>query len=221
MSRPCAPPLAADPLGKRPWLPGEHGFRFFPNFYRHITDTLARIPYGAGTVADNLVDTTQVLIATYDKAGIELPSRFPENAYELATALKIVPLGDLAAQRHSLCGHRAFRGLRLADHHLVRGAAVRGIREDRLVGLCRRRRAVRGLSEASGHRDHPLAGCGQGRRWPASRRSATSSFSCCFGILTPGTASDRLLNGPTNDVWIKPWLEHLQAWGWSTAWAAR
>ncbi len=36
--------VAADPLGKRPWLPGEHGFRFFPNFYRHITDTLARIP---------------------------------------------------------------------------------------------------------------------------------------------------------------------------------
>ena len=81
--------VAADPLGaKRPWLPGEHGFRFFPNFYRHVTDTLARIPYGNGTVADNLVDTTQVLIATYDKAGIELPSRFPENVYELATALK-------------------------------------------------------------------------------------------------------------------------------------
>ena len=29
---------------KRPWLPGEHGFRFFPNFYRHITDTMARTP---------------------------------------------------------------------------------------------------------------------------------------------------------------------------------
>ena len=34
-------------------LPGEHGFRFFPRFYRHVTDTMSRIPYGHhGTVAD-------------------------------------------------------------------------------------------------------------------------------------------------------------------------
>ena len=25
-------------------LPGEHGFRFFPAYYRHVTDTMARIP---------------------------------------------------------------------------------------------------------------------------------------------------------------------------------
>src|SRR5712692_43688 len=26
-------------------LPGEHGFRFFPGFYGHVVDTMARIPY--------------------------------------------------------------------------------------------------------------------------------------------------------------------------------
>ncbi len=26
-------------------LPGEHGFRFFPGFYKHITDTMKRIPF--------------------------------------------------------------------------------------------------------------------------------------------------------------------------------
>ena len=26
-------------------LPGEHGFRFFPRFYRHITATMTEIPY--------------------------------------------------------------------------------------------------------------------------------------------------------------------------------
>jgi uncharacterized protein with NAD-binding domain and iron-sulfur cluster len=26
-------------------LPGEHGFRFFPGFYRHIIHTMDRIPY--------------------------------------------------------------------------------------------------------------------------------------------------------------------------------
>src|SRR5512141_1001976 len=25
-------------------LPAEHGFRFFPGFYRHLPDTMARIP---------------------------------------------------------------------------------------------------------------------------------------------------------------------------------
>ena len=38
--------------------PGEHGFRFFPGWYRHLTHTMSRIPYhrprgGRRTVADN------------------------------------------------------------------------------------------------------------------------------------------------------------------------
>src|SRR5688500_12389576 len=42
--------------GRRP-LPGEHGFRFFPGFYHHIPDTMARIPFGTNEngVFDNLV----------------------------------------------------------------------------------------------------------------------------------------------------------------------
>ena len=34
--------------GGRKDLPGEHGFRFFPGFYKHITDTMRRIPFGDG-----------------------------------------------------------------------------------------------------------------------------------------------------------------------------
>ena len=29
--------------GRQP-LPGEHGFRFFPGFYKHVTDTMRRTP---------------------------------------------------------------------------------------------------------------------------------------------------------------------------------
>src|SRR5437016_1727725 len=43
-------------------LPGEHGFRFFPGFYRHLPDTMRRIPFTNGTVFDNLVATTQIQI---------------------------------------------------------------------------------------------------------------------------------------------------------------
>ena len=34
--------------GGRRALPGEHGFRFFPGFYQHITDTMKRHPVRAG-----------------------------------------------------------------------------------------------------------------------------------------------------------------------------
>src|SRR5918997_6709906 len=49
----------------RPPLPGEHGFRFFPGFYRHLPDTMRRIPYGpdGGNVFKNLVTATEVQIA--------------------------------------------------------------------------------------------------------------------------------------------------------------
>jgi uncharacterized protein (TIGR02217 family) len=40
-------------------LPGEHGFRFYPRFYRHVTDQMARIPVGERTVADFLRPTTE------------------------------------------------------------------------------------------------------------------------------------------------------------------
>ena len=49
-----------DVAGEKGYLPGEHGFRFFPRFYKHVTDTMSRIPFGDGHVIDNLVDTTRV-----------------------------------------------------------------------------------------------------------------------------------------------------------------
>ena len=44
-------------------LPAEHGFRFFPGFYQHLPDTMRRIPDGDGTVLDNLVGATRILLA--------------------------------------------------------------------------------------------------------------------------------------------------------------
>jgi uncharacterized protein with NAD-binding domain and iron-sulfur cluster len=42
--------------GGRKDLPGEHGFRFFPAFYRHLPDTMMRIPFaGNVSVFNNLV----------------------------------------------------------------------------------------------------------------------------------------------------------------------
>jgi len=63
------------PIGDDPdALQGEHGFRFFPAFYRHVVETMERIPDGDGTVADNLVETEATLIA--NSTG---PSRIAET----------------------------------------------------------------------------------------------------------------------------------------------
>jgi uncharacterized protein with NAD-binding domain and iron-sulfur cluster len=64
------------PDGSR--LPSEHGFRFFPGFYRHVTDTMSRLPCDGGSVEDNLVETTEFLQATADRQWT-MPTASPET----------------------------------------------------------------------------------------------------------------------------------------------
>ncbi len=53
-------PVRGSARGGRLPLPGEHGFRFFPGFYHHVPDSMRRIPFGKNPngVHDNMVDTT-------------------------------------------------------------------------------------------------------------------------------------------------------------------
>src|SRR5687767_8511287 len=59
-------PVPDSAVGDRKDLPAEHGFRFFPGFYQHLPDTMRRIPDGRGTVLDNLVAATRILMAQGD-----------------------------------------------------------------------------------------------------------------------------------------------------------
>jgi len=76
----------------RPDLPGEHGFRFFPRFYRHVTDTMKRIPYGtnANGVFDNLVQTTRIDVTRFNAPPVRMLSRFPRSLSDLKRALEEV-----------------------------------------------------------------------------------------------------------------------------------
>src|SRR4029077_6740 len=54
----------AQSVGHR--LPGEHGFRFFPGFYKHVVETMRRIPsFDGRKVADHLVPTTRMGLTQY------------------------------------------------------------------------------------------------------------------------------------------------------------
>jgi uncharacterized protein with NAD-binding domain and iron-sulfur cluster len=58
-------PVPGTGVGGRRDLPGEHGFRFFPGYYRHVIDTMERIPFGTNRrgVRDNLVFGSRVMFA--------------------------------------------------------------------------------------------------------------------------------------------------------------
>jgi len=54
-------PVAGTAHGGRRDLPGEHGFRFFPGFYHHVPDSMRRTPFqgNANGVHDNLVSANE------------------------------------------------------------------------------------------------------------------------------------------------------------------
>ena len=62
--------------GGREDLPGEHGFRFFPAFYRHLPDTMMRIPFpGNVSVFNNLVHATRIEVARAGSPALVLTAR--------------------------------------------------------------------------------------------------------------------------------------------------
>ena len=70
-------------------LPGEHGFRFFPGFYKHLPDTMRRIPFPGRPdgVAGNLVTATRALLAQAGGRNELIGVTHPTGAHDDLTAL--------------------------------------------------------------------------------------------------------------------------------------
>ena len=194
--------------GRKP-LPGEHGFRFFPGFYKHVTDTMRRIPYGAhGSTFDNLSVATRFLLARAGQTELTWVARYPSNLedfraflVEMLTPLG-VPLDELTFFISRLlivatsCPER-----RLAEYERIPWwdfiAAARmskAYQSDLGQGLTRSLVAMR-AEESS------------------TRTVGTTQLQLLYGLISPDHVFDRLLSGPTNDVWIYPWTQHLEKLG--------
>ncbi len=202
---------APAPYARAP-LPGEHGFRFFPGFYKHIVDTMARIPQRGGSVADHLVDTSELLVAPFDRPSYVLPLRFPQT------------VGDLKVDAFAIVAALAGRlGVSPEDGLFFANKVWR------ILTSCEERRLVEyervnwwDFIEADA-RSQPYQkyfGNGITRSLVAAkaRRASTKTIGDIFiqivlNVLIPGVAADRLLDGPTNDVWIEPWLAYLRQRG--------
>ena len=194
-------------------LPGEHGFRFFPRFYRHITDTMARIPYGpTGTVANNLVDTTRCQLNRYGRFPVDIIARSPRTISDVQASLEDVSRflnGDLDLTHDDL----RFFGSKIWQ--IVTSCQERRNEEYEKIAwwdfISAERRSLA---------YQKLLGHGITRSLVASKARTASTktigdifVQLLFDIVTPGPSTDRVLNGPTNDVWIDPWRRYLESRG--------
>lgn len=188
-------------------LPGEHGFRFFPGFYKHVTDTMSRIPYknNKNGVLDNLVPTHTVMMARDGKAPIVLPDDFPTSLNDLILILKAIFTSDTGLTDSDI----TFFATRVWQ--LMTSCHERRLAEYESIGWWEYLEAD---SHSEAYRNLFVLGLTRSlvaaKAEEASTRTVGDIFlQLIYNMIDPFVATDRVLNGPTNEVWIDPWLSYL------------
>ncbi|WHY69631.1 FAD-dependent oxidoreductase [Neobacillus sp. SuZ13] len=190
-------------------LPGEHGFRCFPGFYRHIIDTMKRIPYDQKqSVHDQLVTAREMGLARFDHELVAISTSIPKSMTGIKKNLKALFDSDWGLNEEEV----VFFTERLWQ----------------VMTSCRER--IMDEYERISWWDY-LDGDNQSKNFhevfaaisrslvaAKSTEASTKTFGTVLsqlliGILTPTNDSDRVLNGPTNEVWIDPWISYLKQKG--------
>ena len=195
-------------------LPAEHGFRFFPGFYRHLPDTMSRIPFAGRPdgVAGNLVGSTRVLMAqAQGRNEVVGPARAPRSIEDLTAlnrflrdwALEVgIPLTEQVAFTERLltlltsCDERRLEQWERMSWWEFSGAQQRSEAYGKFLadGLTRSLVAARA-------------------REMSARTGGYILLQLLFDLTRHGGNADRVLNAPTNDAWITPWVTHLRGLG--------
>ncbi|MEU1623470.1 FAD-dependent oxidoreductase [Streptomyces sp. NPDC005722] len=212
--------------GGRRALPGEHGFRFFPGFYRNLPDTLRRIPVAGnpGGVHDNLRSGTEALFARAGgRADLHFPLRrvtTPPRPGDLTpTWIRDQVLSVLGLVTR-LPAHEAGY---FADRVLVHLTSCDARREGQWEQVPWWD-FIRAGEMSEEYR--LFFGVGQTRNLVATRAEEASTRTVgrviieallLWGLLGRGLDGDadvdRVLNAPTSEAWIDPWEAHLRSLG--------
>jgi 15-cis-phytoene desaturase len=194
--------------GRKP-LPGEHGFRFFPGFYKHVIDTMRRIPYGAhGNTFDNLALATRILLARAGQTEITWVARSPTTLDDFRAFLLelFTPLGVPLDETSYFVSRLLIVATSCSERRL---AEFEKIAWWDFIAAPRMSKAYQAY-----------LGEGLTRSLVAMRaeESSTRTVGCTqlqllYGLICPDRVFDRLLSGPTNDVWIAPWTQYLETLG--------
>jgi len=204
-------PVPNSAVEGRKLLPGEHGFRFFPGFYRHVHDTMSRIPFRDNPrgVLDNLVPTTRTALARAGAPDMLVCSRFPRDRHDWKTAIRgaldffrVIPIRDLVHYVRRLlvwltsCDERRLHEYEHVPWWDFTQANDRSPGYQQFLGQGFTRLMVAIRAEEGSTRTVGAIGLQLG-----------------LGLLTHGVDVDSVLSGPTNEMWIDPWVAHLERLG--------
>src|SRR5205814_987163 len=202
--------------GGRP-LPGEHGFRFFPGFYKNLGDTMRRTPMPGGGVAyDRLVRASTYRSSFAGRPDATIPLSWPptgvsQDAFQQSVAAALVEAHLLPANEAAYFASKLWVYVTSCDERRLGQWDYLSwkdfIREDQMSEEYRKvlsRSLVRNLaatksSEAS---THSIGLVGEATILSAMGR----------GNDVKGSV-DRVLDGPTSQVWLDGWIAHLRALG--------
>jgi 15-cis-phytoene desaturase len=186
-------------------LPGEHGFRFFPGFYKHVTDTMRRTPCGAhGNTFDNLRVATRILLARAGQTEITWLARRPRTLDDLRVFLMelFTPLGVSPDELSFFVNRLLMVATSCAERRLVE---YENIAWWDFIAAPRMSKAYQAYL-AQGLTRSLVA---MRAEESSTRTVGITQLQLLYGLISPDGVFDRLLSGPTNDVWISPWTQYL------------
>ncbi|GAA4511802.1 hydroxysqualene dehydroxylase [Nonomuraea ferruginea] len=216
-------PVPGTATGGRKDLPGEHGFRFFPGFYQNLPDTMSRIPFGSGTVRDNLVAASLTAIAYRKKfLRVPIPSElsngltpeviqdFLRSAIIAGTTIPLTQINFFLSKMITFITSGPRRKLGQWENMSFSDFTKSDIMSVEYRELLTR------MFTAS------LVAAQPDR---ANTRTIAMMFEALLysGLgLGPYGPPDQVLNGPSNDVWINPWIDYLTGLGvqFKVGWSA-
>lgn len=206
-------PVPNSGVAGRQDLPGEHGFRFFPGFYRHLPDTMKRIPYKNQPqgVFDNLVDTKCTLGLSVSEGQWVAPNTSPkswQDFYEVLTFLSQMLVGDGLNIPKEESWHLLIKTL-----EFLTSCEERRFLEYEYISWWDFVEADACSSEFQNYvvsgLTRSLVACHAEKI--SARTGATITSQLFMDVIR--NCSDRVLNAPTNDAWFTPWYNYLTGAG--------
>ena len=197
--------------GGRPDLPGEHGFRFIPAFYRHLPDTMKRIPFGKNPNGcyDNLVGTSRIEVAPYGLPSIEILSRFPRTLDDVLLIFKDLfdppKLGLKPGELEffAMKMWQVMTSCRERRLHELENLSWWNFVDADNKSPAYQTYLANGLSRSLVAAQPHIA---------SARTIGQVQVHLLFGMTDESVSStDRVLNGPTSPQLIDPWIAHIRA----------
>jgi 15-cis-phytoene desaturase len=204
-------PVAGTGTGGRRDLPGEHGFRFYPRFYKHVIDLMKRTPVAGATghtVDQHLRPTTESAIALVDEdTWYRFYRRRLDKPYDVLEAMQLffqeLDFGALDVGQFTFKILQFFTSSderRLGQYD--RMSWWEFLDGDRYSPKFQRQlRAV------------PRTMVAMDPRHGSARTIGTISMQLILDFALSGVTNDRTMGGPTSEMWIDHWVAYLRSLG--------